>query len=231
MSGRKRSRPTKSTATGTWKPRKRVKLALPVRNIGWRTGGFRSVPGTRGELKWIDVINSSSFAATASVQLINGLAAGTQSTQRIGRKIVMKSLLVKFTLGCGTAGATPFRGKLKASIVYDSQTNASAPVSTDIYLNATANSPMNLDNRGRFKVLWKRNWYLDQSGGMGASGCDTSKVCNLPVIFNSGSAGTVADIATGGVFLVLQSLNANTSVTPTNYPDYAFTTRIRFADD
>lgn len=236
MSGRKRPRPTKSVATNTWKPRKRARItvAVPVRNVGFRTGGFGSRVGSKGELKWID--NNSATAGVASftgagvTQLLNGCAQGTTSTTRIGRKIVNKSITGHVTLGCGTAGATVFRGKLKMLIFYDSQANATAAAPTDVLISASADSLMNLDNRGRFKVLRKKTWVLDQSGGMGAAGFDFTIATSLPTIFNSGSTGTFGDIQTGSLWALFVYTNSGGAV-PTNTPNLSYNFRVRFMDD
>lgn len=188
------------------------------------------MPGSKGELKWIDNVFSGSITAAGAVQLCNGVAPGTSSITRIGRKIVMKSVILKTTVGCGTAGAALFRGKIKFSLVYDSQANATAPVIADIYASASANSNLNLDNRGRFKVLWKKCFAMDQSGGLGSGYNESTKVINLPTIFNAGTAGTVADIQTGALYLVTSQMNASGAVA-TNSPDYNIVVRVRFADD
>lgn len=206
-------------------------MAVPTRNIGFRTGGFRGVPGRGGELKWVDTSGSAAATSAGAVVLLNGLVPGTGSTQRIGRHINMKSLIAKATVGCGTAGATPFRGRLKMSIVYDSQTNATTPSFSDIYDTSNANSNLNLNNRGRFKVLWKKSWSLDQSGGLGSGYCENSRRLAHAVIYNAGTAGTVADIQTGGLFLTICTQQTPNASPPTNYPDYTYSFRIRYSDD
>lgn len=229
MLSRKRSRPTKSSATGTWKPRKKRRLAGP-RNLGLRTGGFAGLPGSRGELKWVDTFVNGAINVNGSATLINGIVPGTGASQRVGRKVVMRALNVKIALGCGVAGATPFRGKIACSIVYDMQANSTAAAVSDIYSGTGANQFMNLDNRGRFKVLWRRNYYLDQSGGLGAAGADSNLKLMNPVVFNSGTAGTVADIMTGALYFVVRVANA-ASTSATTQPDLEIRTRVRYSDD
>lgn len=204
-------------------------MAVPARNIGIRTGGFRRLPGGRGELKWLDITETGPFAVGA-ITLLNGLVPGTGATQRIGRKVVFKNFTVKITVGCGLAGATPFRGRVKFCLIYDSQTNATTPSVTDIFTGTNANSNMNLDNRGRFKVLWKKVFNLDQSGGLGSGGTEFSMSMFKQTIYNAGTAGTVADIQTGGLFMVPLMQNAS-SAAFTNAPDYQYRIRLRYVDD
>lgn len=168
------------------------------------------------------------MANTGSVTLLNGVATGTDITNRIGRKIAMKSLLFRMDLQLTTSSV--LGDIIRVLVVYDCQTNAVAPAVTDIIVGAY-NSPMNLSNRDRFKILLDKHVTLggaDFTGAVVAGGDPVPKIIkvfkkmNLEVIFG-GTAATVGSIQTGAIWLCLIS-QGNAITTSTLY------TRVRFED-
>ena len=188
------------------------------------------MPGRRGELKYLDVTFASAHSSTGVLTLLNGLAPGTGPSQRIGRKVKNMSLLYRSGIGSGDLGAAPFRGLLRTLIVYDKQANATAPTVNDILEGIGASSAMDMNNRDRFLVLFNRTAAIDQSGGNQSSKIELYKKMNLNTIFNAGTAGTIADITTGSIYLLTMAENANNLVTPTNFPITTFYSRIRYDD-
>ena len=143
MLGRKR--PRVSSATGTWKPRKKARVInRAVGSSGLRTGGWRGVPGRRGELKYVDLANNgTAMPDTGTLVLLNGLVPGTGATQRIGKKVTMKTLQCRISLGAGAAGTTPFQGMVRVMWIYDKQANAAAPTVASILEFSTGTSYLN----------------------------------------------------------------------------------------
>jgi len=227
-----RKRPRVSSATGTWKPRKKARVInRAVGSSGLRTGGWRGVPGRRGELKYVDVAITGQQATPGGIlTLLNGIAPGTGASQRIGKKILMKSILFRAAVGGNSGTFTiPFQGSVRFLIIQDKQTNATAPTVAQILEIATGTSPMNMDNRERFTVLANKSIPIDQSGGHQSGKVSVYKRLNLPTFFNAGTAGTVADITSGSVYLLLiaeQSLVAP----PTLDPITTWYSRIRYDD-
>lgn len=174
------------------------------------------------EKKNVDITTGATTSATAglfsSFLLLNGMAQGATSNDRVGRKINMKSLLIR---GHWIPPST--QSDLRFYVVYDKQTNAATPS------NATAltesppdiDSMQNLDGSDRYIVL------VDEIIEM-AQGASTRKQfkiyrkLNLEVIFNSNTAGTVGDIVSGGVFAAFATSQGSTPV--------SFKSRIRFTD-
>lgn len=226
-----RKRPRVSSATGTWKPRKKARFTSRVTpSVGLRTGGWRGVPGRRGELKFVDVAsNSTDFSATGVLVLLNGVAPGTGASQRIGKKLVMKSLYFRAAIGSGVTGANVFRGHVRLLFIYDKQTNATAPTVSDILQQPFGSAAMNMDNRDRFVVISDKQFAIDQAGGHQSASCKFFKKLNLQTIFNAGTAGTVADISTGSVYLLLISDDTG-SIGSTNQPQISYYNRIRYDD-
>lgn len=164
-------------------------------------------------------------ATGANVFLLNGIQSGTTASTRIGRRITMKSILVKFnaSLAPTTTGAS----SLRILIVYDKQANAATPAATAVLVTDTISSPMNLSNSSRFVTL------IDETvsciGASGPAACDFTRFRKLNLIteFNANNAGTIGDITTGSIHCyAYQDGNLQVAaVTSTMY------VRIRFLDD
>jgi len=231
MLGRKR--PRVSSATGTWKPRKKARVInRALGTTGLRTGGWRGVPGRRGELKYVDTLNASDTTAGGVLVLLNGLAPGTGASQRIGKKCHFRSMLLRYNLGANAAGATAFQGFTRIMVFLDTQSNATAPTVAQLLETVTASSPMNMDNRDRFKVLYDQGVPMSQAP-TSSSDCRFIKIykkMNITTIFNNGTAGTVADITSGSIYLLSISEQAGAGAAPTAFPRYDFICRLRYDD-
>lgn len=193
-----------------------------------RTGGWAS-SSRSGELKFTDVTTAIAVGGAAAATfgtgiLLNGLATGTDASSRIGRKITMKSLYVRwsslFVAGAGGGGA------IRILVVYDKQANAAAPAITDILLANDFNSPNNLSNRDRFVTL--ADYVTEQlSTASNLADCGVfHKTLNLETMFNAGSAGTIADITSGSIYMFIAQSGGITTTAPT----LAYRSRIRYTD-
>lgn len=94
----------------------------------------------------------STFAATAIFDtpvFIGGLTQGTGRSERIGRKVHFKSLLMRFNIS-----TTATIGSYRLLVVYDKQANGAVPAITDILVSTAALAPMNLNNADRFVILF-----------------------------------------------------------------------------
>lgn len=166
-----------------------------------------------GELKAVDTaLGATAIDSASGVLLINGIGRGDDINQRNGREIVMKSVEVNFTLQ-----VTPATGTAQVHrvvIVYDRQTNGTALTAADVYgAGPTILSVRNLENRKRFKVLMDRTYNLGAAvvqtvGAHNFIRDSFYRKLNHPVTFNSGNAGTVADITTGSMYVVYIGSNA-----------------------
>jgi len=187
------------------------------------TRGFYGVYNRRGrdELKFIDTVTSLAGTTAGSVTLINGVAQGTDYNQRIGRKFIMKSIMLRTGIAYGSGAAANSLGNIvRVCVFYDAQTNAAAPAVTDVLQTASYLSPMNLNNRDRFKIISDKWWNLEAfqiAGSLITNGdfCPQMekfyKKINLEVQ-NGGTANTVGSITTGGVFLLIIAAGAGNLV-------------------
>lgn len=187
-----------------------------------RSGGYNfDAP----ELKFFDTANAIHVVGEtqASLTAIFTPSMGTAMTDRIGTRVKVKSINVKGWISnsfaydriSGPADAMIPPVLMKLSIVLDMQPNGANPLITDIYTTTQSDTNLNLYNRDRFKVLKEKTFMLDpyilNSGLSLASTVNVAKQfkiykkCDLPVFFNSGNAGTVADIASNNILMVWQS--------------------------
>lgn len=193
-----------------------------------RTGGWAN-PSRGSELKFID--QSANTAVTFGVStfaapvLLNGVQQGSDATTRIGRKMIMKSLLLRWSwnLGATSTGGSPVR----ILIVYDKQANAVAPAISDVLVADTFISQNNLNNRDRFVILCDQITEPVSANANGSIGGSVYKKINLETMFNAGTAGTIGDITSGSVYLfVAQTANIGTANASFNWRS-----RIRFQDN
>jgi len=192
--------------------RRRIRNVLgPVRVIPMRAGGYNGVRARKatGERKTIDLAPAAKVMdTTGTVTLLNGVATGADFTERIGRKIFMKSI---YLTGIIFGVDDHINDTLcRILVVYDNQSNGAAPVMTDILKTSTSASQLNLDNRDRFKVIIDKRWCLARRDNTatqafaGAPSCHVVKIfrrLNKEVLFN-GTTNAVGSIATGSLYLL-----------------------------
>jgi hypothetical protein len=205
----------------------RPTAASALANQAKRTGGWAN-PSKGGELKFTDVavggdpnVGASTFSAGT---LLNGLVPGSAATERIGRKVTIKSFYLRFSwrLAATSVGGSP----LRILVVYDKQANAVIPGIADILLADDFNSPNNLSNRDRFITISDYITPPVSVQGEFAIAGTIFKNLNLETVFNTGTAGTVGDITTGSIYLFVAQVGSITIATG----DFFARSRIRYTD-
>jgi len=223
-----------------------------------RVGPVRAYTGSRvpiasrgyrlntAERKVFDIVTTIYPASTTgSITAICRPILGTDMTNRIGRKVVIKSVQARGIVRVRRAEAN-INGDSPPQIVrimylVDLQPNGAVPAVLDILTEALAQSPMNLNNRDRFKILFDKVITLDAYTRDTASAgeeyvsfnrtCQNFKMykkCNQEVIFNATNGGTVADITSGAL---LQFIISNQAlVGGAAEAEAAIFTRVRFLD-
>lgn len=156
---------------------------------------------------------------TGTFTLLAAPVPGSDFTNRIGRKTLIKSVYVRGIVSCEladqdgpTVGASP--AQLGRMIIFaDMQPNGAAPAVTDLLTSASSISQLNLNNRDRFRI------YCDKTFAINAYAYNTTastssaslsnsfavkkfKSLNLETIYNAGTAGTIADIQSGALYLL-----------------------------
>lgn len=167
----------------------------------------RAVQKPFGEIKFADTIsNNVDFTSAGLPLLLNGSARGPEIYQRIGRQIFLKSLQVRLNVAQQNGALN--EQTWRYTIVYDRQCNGTATTTAGVFDLAGAPSycfsQLNMDNRDRYLVL--RDRVLKVSPPLDTDGTYNlvdDVPLNLFTTYNSGNTGTVTDIASGALYLIL----------------------------
>lgn len=180
----------------------------------------------------VDVTLAQEFASTGVFTLLNGTIPGDGLQNRQGRKINMQRLQLRGQIYVNDIGAAPAFDYLRTMVVYDSQANAAVPAITDLLRDVDANGAnttnslagLNMSTSDRFKILLDE-WQsvpiqLGVLAGAATAGpqfqdwqpTSFKRFINLKGMetrYNAGSAGTIADITTGALYLYTMGLNSS----------------------
>ena len=141
---------------------------------------------------------------TGSVTLIATIPQGAGTSERIGKKVLLKSLQCHGQLVSNTDTSLTNVGYL---IVYDSRPTGNLPAITDILEDIDPGSFNNDDNASRFQVLKRVDEVLVGSTTAGLtskSAFNQEWYMRIPKImtFKSAATGAIGDIETGALYLV-----------------------------
>lgn len=172
----------------------------------------------------------SDFDTTGTLTLLNGVATGTDFTNRIGRKVCWKSILVQGNIQ--NEGDPSTTNLCRFMIFYDSQPNGAAPTVADVLTAATSTSPLNLNNRDRFRMIMDKFYALGSistTATQAVSDRTTAlihkyKKLNLETIFD-GTTAAIGDIQSGSIYC----LTMGTVAAGTTY-EANVSIRLRFTD-
>jgi len=133
---------------------------------------------------------------------INNVNQGANSYDRIGTKIVIKSIHLSFIASIG--GTTPASSAIRYLLVYDRQPNGGFPLITDILSRNLGTSPifttgLNMSNRARFSII--RDSYADISNQDPVMSFSTFAKGRWETDFKA-NTGAIGDLATGAIYFV-----------------------------
>lgn len=182
--------------------------------------------------------------ATQPGVCVNAIAAGSSIFNRIGRKVVSKSIYLTGQIDLDPARFAIATGEpqnyIRLLVVYDNNTNGAPPIYSDVVrsvntggTSSTATDQINMDNRERFKIIidkrYKTPWLAP--GGLGVPPGFTQNIesqgllvqeyrtlRDQDTLFNADTA-DVGNVVKGGYFVFVHS---NTSTT------WTFTGSLRF---
>jgi len=184
-----------------------------------------------------------SMNTTGTFTLLAAPVPGSDFTNRIGRKTLIKSVYIRGIVTAELADQDgPVVGisgaQLGRMIIFaDMQPNGAAPIVTDLLTSANSTAQLNLNNRDRFRIYCDKCFAIEAyaySTTAGASVASLSnaynvkkfKKLNLETIYNAGTAGTIADIQSGALYM----LTIGNRAAGTDDCTAALSTRVRFVD-
>lgn len=183
-----------------------------------------------GEPGFVDVAGAGyAMDTTGSVTLLNTIPQGAGSSERIGKRVALKSLQCRGTV---YANAAVTLVDVAFMIVYDKRPTGALPAITDVLLTATPASMNNDVNSGRFRILKRVDHVLIGSAANNYTACSAFNndwyldLRGLPQVFKAAGTGAIADIEEGALYLI--TVGANAAGTTAGALSAAF--RVRYYD-
>lgn len=216
--------------------------SLPYTRPYARRPYVRPPPRIVPEKKVKDVAGVTQANTTGTFSLLNGVAVGSDYTERVGRKTLNKSIYIRGRVQTeasltAAVGAIPAQ-QARMIILVDNQPNAATPATTDLLNTATPESQLNLNNRDRFKILHDETFVFDPylySTTATQSYASTSKqihdvkyhrFINEETIFNGNGGATIAGMSSGAIYMFWIGSEA-AGATDINFTG---STRVRYND-
>lgn len=178
------------------------------------------------EYKTIDALSHTTqepYTGAPVITCLNQVARGDDYNERVGRSIKNVSVQLDFDAYHNTTDTATFT-VVRWILLIDKEANGAVPVTTDLLTAENTTAFRNLTNRRRFIILKDGRLHLDNNRE--SRTVKYFKHISLKTIFNSGDNGTVADIDSGSLILILISNAASDKK-----PLLQITSRVRFIDD
>lgn len=158
------------------------------------------------ETGYVDVAPAGyALDTTGTVTLLNTIAQGASVNQRVGKKVVLKSLQIRGQVFNNSAAVN---NDVAMLIVYDRRPTGALPAITDILVTANSSAMNNDANSGRFRILKRFDALLQGAPaatlgfGPGYS-CDSFlKLRKIPTVYKAAATGAIGDIEEGALYLV-----------------------------
>lgn len=171
------------------------------------------------EEKTLDNSSSTSISTTAGVTNLTLIAQGADRFNRNGNSIKAKSLFVHGLLYMNASATST-----ACRIVYfiDHQADGTAPTQAELFAAGNLNSPLNIDNSGRFKVLFDKVCMLSPQRP------DLDIKVYIPLnhhVKYAGSTASEANSRMGQIYRFVLSDQVSTT------PNYQAAERFRFIDN
>lgn len=182
------------------------------------------------ETGYVDLaVATYNFDQTGSLVLLNTVPQGAGQSQRVGKRIALKSLQCR---GNWANGSTAVLNDCALLIVYDKRPTGVLPAITDILVTANARAFNNDTNSGRFRILKRIDTTL--LGIPSTTGPDRSvkggdfylDLSGLPQVFKAAGTGAIGDIEQGAMYLV----TVGTSAAGTGAASGVLGFRLRYVD-
>lgn len=164
------------------------------------------------------------------ITCVNEVTQGANYYQRVGTKIVIKSIQLRFSV---QAGAQTDCYTVRWALIYDRQTNGTAgagPILGDIFqqngvVGTNVDTGVNLQNRSRFVILRDRMVDINAGAGLCRSVNEFVK-CRFDTEYSTNN-GNIGDIRTGSLLFVC---GIGTALSVLNPAIVDFWCRIRYYD-
>lgn len=205
-------------------PKRRASSTWRQSAVKYRRGGYRpKYTGRRSRMymsrrsglvrrlgQEVNFVDNAAVAVemntTGTIGLVATIPQGAAQTQRIGRKIQLKSIQIRGVVGSDSTTTTA-SGSL--FIVYDKRPDGTLPAITDILVSISSLSMTNSTNVGRFQIVKRMNWSF--TGNNAGAGQQTDKTyyhvdkfvkISKRMVFKAAGTGAIGDIEQGALYYV-----------------------------
>lgn len=194
-------------------------------------GRFRRTVASRSTLaperKAVDTASialnfDTDSAVAACEQLVNTIATGSASNQRIGKRVVMRAIAIRGRVQASSATTVQ---KCALMLIYIKNPNQAAtlPAVAEILVSQNSNALTNRDNASKFRILRRWEWAVTGNTTTPATGNESFvveeyvRLPNLPALWtNASTAGTIGEFVEGALILLSVGTGANgATTTPT----------------
>ncbi len=209
---------SKTMATSSRRKRRpQFDIVRVPRTVKYRQSGIKGA-SSRKELKFFDitvgkVMTNSLIDMLSGTQSLNAMVQGVNQSERIGNKIVVKSVQCKGyfkSIGAVGGAGNVYDNIARVIVFVDHQCNGIATVAGDLLeVVSNINSPFNVDNSAQFTVLYDIRKAINQQvvwdtavpTSFGIDHHDSFKFykkMNMETKFNA-TAGALASIVTNSI--------------------------------
>lgn len=189
------------------------------------------------EKKYFDTNLPQNVVPTLGIyRILNGIARSSGTTERIGKKVTLKSIQIRMKLRRNSVAGVPQNATVRIAVIYckESAINMSnsywldtpSTVATD---DLNVNSMLNLTNTPNFVIL--KDVVIELDGGNGEENYwQYYHKCNLDTEFTkTATGGAFSDFSYGSLWLCI--VDNNVSGAPgTTGAVISYFSRVRFAD-
>lgn len=182
------------------------------------------------ETGYVDLAQANyALNTTGTIALLATVAQGASVNQRVGKKIIWKSVQCRGSFYADSAAVV---NDCTMLIVYDKRPTGSLPAITDILVTASSESFNNDANSGRFQILKRKDLNLIGNTTTPATGQEMKSadfylsLKGLQGVFKAAGTGAIGDIEQGALYVV--TVGSNAAGTADAIGSLAF--RTRFVD-
>lgn len=166
---------------------------------------------------------------TGTIGHLNVIAQGASDQQRVGKKVIMRSIQLR---GRAIAGSTGTVADGAFIMVWDKRPTGTLPAITDVLEGVSAQAMNKADNEGRFKILKRCDMIFAGNSTTPATGLEIQNMdfymkLNMRTIFKSVGTGAIGDIEEGALY----ALSVGNVAAGTTAPIFVVAFRMRFTEE
>lgn len=182
-------------------------------------GGNALSSGLKPELKFFDTAMVSTIDQTAEFLFsLNLIPQGDTESSRDGRSAVIRSIQIRGDAVFSPAAAGVAATNIEMWCVLDTQANGANAAFTDVFNSNTVQTTLlNLNNSGRFRILWHKTIEMNAMAGVTTAYNDTRKHfefykrVNIPIDWSS-TTGAITEVRSNNIIFLAGAAGSDDTV-------------------